>query len=118
MNSKYTIVRINGANFYMHRLMWEMFNGSIPVGHVVHHKDGNVRNNNIDNLELMTRAEHCAHHKDDTGDSATKSRASKSRRMQAYKCATCSIDFMSIANASAARRFCSTKCKNDARRTA
>ena len=30
---------------------------------VVHHKDGNRQNNNIENLELMTRGEHSAYHK-------------------------------------------------------
>lgn len=29
---------------------------------VVHHKDGDRSNNSIDNLDLMTRAEHAAHH--------------------------------------------------------
>ena len=36
----------------------------VPVlqGYVVHHKDGNVKNNCIENLEVMTRGEHTKLH--------------------------------------------------------
>ena len=34
----------------------------LKSGEVVHHKDGNRSNNNIDNLEVMSRAEHASHH--------------------------------------------------------
>lgn len=42
---------------------WEKSNGPIPPGCLVHHKDRNQLNDDIDNLELMTRAEHLAEHK-------------------------------------------------------
>lgn len=47
---------------YLHRWIWEQENGKIPEGHIVHHKDENTLNNNIDNLELMTRTEHISYH--------------------------------------------------------
>jgi hypothetical protein len=31
-------------------------------GEIVHHKDHNKRNNNPDNLEVMTQSEHCRLH--------------------------------------------------------
>jgi len=34
----------------------------IPEGYVVHHIDGDPWNNNIDNLQMMTRAEHTILH--------------------------------------------------------
>lgn len=47
---------------YMHILVWEVFNGPIPKGYVVHHKDHNRHNNCIDNLELLTDSEHKKRH--------------------------------------------------------
>lgn len=43
---------------YEHLLVYEAEFGPIPKGHIVHHKDGNGLNNNLDNLELMTRSQH------------------------------------------------------------
>ena len=48
---------------FEHHLVWEQYNKSpVPDGYIVHHKDGNKFNNNIENLELMTRAEHAKLH--------------------------------------------------------
>ena len=43
---------------YEHVLIYESEFGPIPKGYIVHHKDGNGINNNIDNLEIMSRAQH------------------------------------------------------------
>lgn len=45
------------------RLVWEAFNGPVPEGYVVHHIDENKLNDRLDNLMLMTKEEHCAHHR-------------------------------------------------------
>jgi len=34
----------------------------LEPGEIVHHKDGNKHNNNIRNLQIMTRAEHMKVH--------------------------------------------------------
>ena len=39
------------------RLIWEEQNGPIPEGHVVYHIDGNKNNDDISNLEVISRAE-------------------------------------------------------------
>ena len=46
----------------MHRWVWEEAHGPIPLGYVIHHKDGNKKNNALDNLEMLTREEHNARH--------------------------------------------------------
>ena len=50
----------------VHRLVYEHFNGSIPNGYVIHHKDGNKLNNRIENLQLMSSKEHRVEHLHDT----------------------------------------------------
>ena len=46
---------------YIHRLVWERFNGDIPAKMTINHKDMNKENNCLDNLEMMTQAENLAH---------------------------------------------------------
>lgn len=41
-----------------HRMIWEFNNGTIPKGHVIHHKDFKGMNNNITNLDCMSKLEH------------------------------------------------------------
>ena len=45
------------------RHVWESNHGEIPDGMLIHHIDGNCLNDKIENLELMTRAEHLMVHK-------------------------------------------------------
>lgn len=42
----------------MHSFVWEYYNGPIPKGYEVHHKDFNKANNDISNLILLTISEH------------------------------------------------------------
>ena len=44
-----------------HRLIYEAFYGRIPEGYQINHKDGNKRNNNLDNMELVTNSENTQH---------------------------------------------------------
>lgn len=47
---------------FEHRLIYEHYMGSIPYGHVIHHKDYDSRNNAISNLQCMSKAEHDKFH--------------------------------------------------------
>ena len=38
---------------YLHRVIWEAAHGPIPLGCVIHHKDGNPLNNNLENLQCI-----------------------------------------------------------------
>jgi hypothetical protein len=46
----------------LHVEIWRATYGEVPKGAVVHHKDGDPLNNDIHNLELLTRAQHQKHH--------------------------------------------------------
>lgn len=46
-----------------HHLVWELAgNGKVPTGKVLHHLDENKLNNELSNLQLMSRREHAANH--------------------------------------------------------
>jgi HNH endonuclease len=53
----------NGQSELVHRLVWIAANGPIPRGYVIHHRNENSRDNRLENLELLTRAEHNSLHK-------------------------------------------------------
>jgi len=43
---------------FVHRLVYTYYHGDIPDGFVVHHKNGDLMDNRIENLELMRRQDH------------------------------------------------------------
>lgn len=48
---------------HQHRIVAEaMLGRPLLSSEIVHHKDGNKRNNNPENLEVMTQSEHCKKH--------------------------------------------------------
>lgn len=52
-----------GKYCYEHHLIYWQNYGIVPNSEeVIHHKDGNKRNNNIENLELMNRVKHIIFH--------------------------------------------------------
>lgn len=46
----------------MHRYVWEYYNGSIPEGYHIHHKDKDKSNNDISNLEAIPFSAHAKIH--------------------------------------------------------
>ena len=57
----YRLARLRGRPYYVHRLVVEAFFGSIPLGMLVNHKDGDKTNNALSNLEIVTPAENVNH---------------------------------------------------------
>ena len=56
----YILVKVAEPNTWKHkhRVLWEENNGPIPKGYVVIFKDGNKKNITLENLALVSRAEH------------------------------------------------------------
>lgn len=48
----------------LHRYIWMTYNGPIPSDHVIHHKDGNKLNNDIENLECVPERDHLSKYHD------------------------------------------------------
>ncbi len=47
---------------YRYRWLWEQSNGPIPEGMVIHHINGDMTDDRLENLELMPSDEHGRHH--------------------------------------------------------
>ena len=102
---------------YAHRVVYEQHHGSIPDGYVIHHKDENPRNNDISNLEAMSRDEHQRHHASGrkqlehqrklTADRFKKAREENSGKVG--KCLQCNNQFISFSFAEPSK-FCSKPC--------
>jgi hypothetical protein len=63
MGNHYKAIKVNGIKKDEHRHIMEVHLGRrLASNEVVHHKDGNKRNNNLSNLEVMSLSEHSRMH--------------------------------------------------------
>ncbi len=63
MGNEYARKTVAGRTDYVHRMVWESAHGPIPEGYELHHRNGDKRDNRLENLELLTPAEHAARHR-------------------------------------------------------
>ena len=64
----YPGVKYRGRYCYEHHSVWWKSKGNVPAkGEIVHHLDGNKRNNSIENLSLMPEAQHLSLHGKERG---------------------------------------------------
>lgn len=96
--SPYRKTKIGGKTLQYHRLVWERAHGPIPDGLLVHHKDDSKRNNDLSNLELMTHAEHSAHH--------------NQRHPLTKNCEVCGVEFTPHPTKRKRAKTCSWECRN------
>jgi HNH endonuclease len=52
----------NMMPIHAHRWVWINHHGAIPEGMDIHHKDGDKDNNEIENLEMLSRSDHLKRH--------------------------------------------------------
>lgn len=50
---RYATKMVDGKQYYTHRLIYKAHKGIIPDGAVIHHVNGDITDNSIDNLELI-----------------------------------------------------------------
>lgn len=128
-----------------HIYVWKKYNGEIPEGFDVHHKDEDTSNNDISNLELIPHSEHMRLHGTENSLSARerlltkaqpaatawhKSEDAKEWHRDHYEdqtraiwnspvtciCEYCGKEYTTVHAKAKSSRFCSNKCKAAARR--
>ena len=109
----------NGFNFYknkkgrytctitLHRFLWQFYNGEIPDGCDIHHSDFDKENNDISNLELLTKDEHKKIHL------SHKFKKSPEKK-QKFICKICGKEYEAVNRGN--NNYCSQKCKKIAER--
>ncbi len=125
----------------LHRDAWSAAFGPIPGGCHVHHRDGNIANNSIENLECIdarehlridrgagsvhkqsritneTRAKAAEWHRSEAGREWHKRHAERSKSWTKWKrepksCPECSAEFLALVRKSGnAQIYCSSACK-------
>lgn len=96
----------------LHRAVWQEVHGPVPDGHEVHHIDGDPTNNALDNLRVLSRAEHLAlHPMDHLPVEARKFWAT--RTFIERECAVCGEVFRSTGMRAL---YCSPNCRSFAER--
>lgn len=68
INADYKTIQVDKKQVRLHRYKMEKFLGrKLSSDEIVHHIDGNKLNNNIENLEVLSRSEHLQKHYKEIG---------------------------------------------------
>lgn len=84
------------------QVVWEAANGPLPKGHIIHHKDRNVLNDDLANLELLSRSEHFLEHRDE--NEAKRLAGLRNMKKSDLSCCRCNARF----SANKKAKYCST----------
>ena len=101
--------RCTALNTLLHDEIYRVHVGTIPRGHIVHHIDEDRSNNDLDNLELLTRSEHMVIHM--VGGRA----GFNIHPFKRVVCANCGVEYDGRTNKA---KFCSEQCMYVANRRA
>lgn len=59
---RYKRITVNGTRKKEHRAVWEKAHGPIPKGYEIHHLNGNGHDNRLENLVMLSHADHIRLH--------------------------------------------------------
>jgi hypothetical protein len=90
--------KVRGRRVDAHRLIWELANGPIPEGYIVHHRDHDKLNNDLSNLELMTHQQHAEHH--------------NQKHPRIKTCEVCGTEYEPSPTKRQRSKTCSWECRN------
>jgi HNH endonuclease len=65
LDEKTGYYRCNKLKKRLHQYIWIKYNGEIPKGYHVHHKDHKKQNNHPDNLAIVAHSKHATYHERD-----------------------------------------------------
>lgn len=109
---KYSIDKTHGywrstdrAHTALHRDIWKFYNGEVPEGYDIHHRDFNPLNNELSNLQCLTHAEHLRIHTTERRKAGTLK--AKLERNVPIICAQCGKEFLARKKNA---KFCSPLC--------
>ncbi len=88
----------------MHRMVWTYFNGAIPDGYEIHHRDFDKENNDIANLELVTKDAHQKIHAE----------SERPQKKSTFTCTACGREYEAVNRGN--NSYCSSKCRKNANR--
>lgn len=102
------IYKRNTGGYYraqtnIHRAVYSYYRGHIPESDIIHHRDFNPANNNVENLEMMNAIEHRKLH---VSGQIPKPRVS-------FTCEYCGKVYETLNSGN--NRFCSRECKDKAK---
>lgn len=107
----------NRAGKLLHREKYQDAYGPLPPSVDVHHKDGNKKNNDLENLEPLSRSAHVLEHEPRgiaAWDSEKRSLNTlehvwRNRESKSLRCIECGSEFQSTGMRA---KFCSNNCKS------
>lgn len=71
---------VNNHHWAVYRLVWEVFNGPVSKGYVIHHTDHNKLNDSLDNLTMMTNEDHSRLHATNRSEETRKKISEKAKK--------------------------------------
>ena len=80
-----------------YRHVWECANGPIPAGMLVHHKNRDPLDDRIENLCIMTNAEHLEEHRPERTNAGPAVAAAHASRRHEATCIQCNTPFIRLA---------------------
>jgi protein-arginine kinase activator protein McsA len=102
MAYRYLTVKINGKTKLKHRHIMEQYLGrTLARNEQVHHRNEDIRDNRIENLQVLTVQAHMAQH--------------KTKHPKESTCTVCGETFTPAPTKRARAKTCSTHCANTAR---